>query len=292
MFSKTADGNFKFDNGKLYQVFKYTLYAFLTMNVYHFFVDDQAASTQVFANGIAWGDFIQAYTATIDTAAWVLLLLLFELETFILDDDKIKGGLKWSMNVVRVVCYAFIIYSFFGYLIKFSMFLNASPLQIADACGLVGGSFTYLSELDEYLPFSNEMCGAYNSVPLLQLVATEIISLQDNLVEARQLALVDVVNSATWLLVVLILEVEVFLQLRGDLTDRFLAVVKWFKIALYSILLLAAIYWGVKGSLIDFWDAFLWLLAFAFIELNIFEWNVETRENEQVIKQGATTPGV
>ena len=47
------------------------------------------------------------------------------------------------------------------------------------------------------------------------------------------------------------------------------------KFALYSLLLLAAIYWGIKGDLVDFWDAFLWLVAFAFIELNIFEWRHE-----------------
>lgn len=36
-------------------------------------------------------------------------------------------------------------------------------------------------------------------------------------------------------------------------------------------LLLAAIYWGIKGDFVDFWDAFLWLVAFIFIELNVFE---------------------
>jgi hypothetical protein len=32
----------------------------------------------------------------------------------------------------------------------------------------------------------------------------------------------------------------------------------------------------MKGDFIDFWDAFLWLVAFVFIELNIFNWNQET----------------
>jgi hypothetical protein len=29
---------------------------------------------------------------------------------------------------------------------------------------------------------------------------------------------------------------------------------------------------------VDFWDAFLWLVAFVFIELNVFEWHKETQE--------------
>ena len=44
------------------------------------------------------------------------------------------------------------------------------------------------------------------------------------------------------------------------------------KFVLYSTLLLAAIYWGFKGGFLDFWDAFLWLVAFVFIEMNVFEW--------------------
>ena len=47
------------------------------------------------------------------------------------------------------------------------------------------------------------------------------------------------------------------------------------KFVLYSLLLLAAIYWGFKGDFVDFWDAFLWLVAFVFIELNVFEWREE-----------------
>ena len=47
------------------------------------------------------------------------------------------------------------------------------------------------------------------------------------------------------------------------------------KFVLYSLLLLAAIYWGVKGDFVDFWDAFLWLVAFVFIDLNVFEWRAE-----------------
>jgi hypothetical protein len=52
------------------------------------------------------------------------------------------------------------------------------------------------------------------------------------------------------------------------------------KFALYSLLLLAAIYWGVKGDFVDFWDAFLWLVAFVFIELNVFEWRQESLEKQ------------
>ena len=35
---------------------------------------------------------------------------------------------------------------------------------------------------------------------------------------------------------------------------------------------------GFKGDFLDFWDAALWLFAFVFIELNVFEWQQEIRD--------------
>ena len=50
------------------------------------------------------------------------------------------------------------------------------------------------------------------------------------------------------------------------------------KVVLYSTLLFAAVYWWIDGDFLDFWDAFLWLVAFIFIELNVFEWRAEEHQ--------------
>ena len=60
------------------------------------------------------------------------------------------------------------------------------------------------------------------------------------------------------------------------------------KYILYSILFLAAVYWGVKGDFVDFWDAFLWLVAFVFIELNVFEWRQESEEAQNFAAPAVT----
>jgi len=36
--------------------------------------------------------------------------------------------------------------------------------------------------------------------------------------------------------------------------------------------------WMVTGDFIDWWDALIWLIAFVFIELNVFEWRHESHE--------------
>ena len=51
---------------------------------------------------------------------------------------------------------------------------------------------------------------------------------------------------------------------------------------LILLLFFAAVYWGIKGDFVDFWDAFLWLVAFVFIELNVFDWRQEALEEQQL----------
>ncbi|MEM1413223.1 MAG: hypothetical protein AAGH19_12780, partial [Pseudomonadota bacterium] len=97
---------------------------------------------------------------------------------------------------------------------------------------------------------------------------------------AGRLALVDVVNSGAWLLVVALLEIEVLLQLWDRLGTKLTHVFTGIKAVLYATLFLAAVYWGIEGDFLDFWDAFLWLVAFVFIELNIFQWQAEVAEEK------------
>jgi hypothetical protein len=85
---------------------------------------------------------------------------------------------------------------------------------------------------------------------------------------------------------VILLEVEVRLQLRGRLTDAVVDGTRYLKYVLYSTLFSAAVYWGFEGKFLDFWDASLWLFAFIFIELNVFDWQRDTQE-EALVATGA-----
>ena len=78
-------------------------------------------------------------------------------------------------------------------------------------------------------------------------------------------------------MVCVLLEIEVRLQLRGQLSDTLMQMTRVVKYVLYGVLFAAAGYWGVAGDFLDFWDAALWLFAFIFIELNVLEWQQETQ---------------
>jgi hypothetical protein len=269
----------------IFRFFKYTIYILLAYDAILFFQQDLAASAQTFGDTVTWRNVIEAYSATFDTAAWVLLLLLFELETAIIPDHLLKGKLKWLLKGLAGICYFFIIYSFYGYCYKYGVITNLVPFDIDDVCSLIGTDFTYVFELDDYLPLDQAACTAMNGQQVMQISGTQIIAVEPALGEAIGLAIVDVVNAFTWLIIVVLLELEVFLQLKDKLSDRMMFAAKYTKGFFYLVLFVCAAYWGVKGSFLDFWDAFLWLVAFIFIELNIFQWHAETdEEREQLLK--------
>ncbi|MEX0976435.1 MAG: hypothetical protein WDZ50_05000 [Woeseia sp.] len=266
------------DRYKIFHAFKYTIYALLTLNVYLFFAEEWAASSHRFVDGIQFGDIIEGFAATIDTAAWVVLLLMFELQTFILNDNTISKSGSRAMHVIRAVCYAVIVYAFYGYLTKLLFLFDAAPLAgITVLCELAGGSWAYAIDLDQYEIVTTINCAELSTANSFhQLSGMNAVVDHSGLIDITRLAWVDVINSGVWLLVVFLLEFDVRLQERQKLAGTALWVSNMCKYVLYSILLMAAVYWGIKGDFVDFWDAFLWLVAFVFIEMNVFEWRQET----------------
>lgn len=173
-------------------LFKYMIYALLAFNIYLFAM-----------NG--------TFTETIDTAAWVIILGLFEWETRHLREEHWSVFEKGVITLLSVFGYSVIVYSCYSY------FIGA-----------------------EWLDFANAL---------------------------------------TWILVVLALQYDIYFPGhygKSEWTARNIL-----KLTLYGALFVFAIMWGIQGEALDFYDAFLWILSFFVIEMNIF--NFEHRlvaENE------------
>lgn len=262
---------------RLFTAVKYVVYALLSFNIYLFLQEELGALEHTFVDGFELGQVIQVFSATIDTTAWVLLLLLFELETSVLDDSKIKGPVKWLLHGLRLVCYAAVYYAFTGYYAELVQLYQVTHLPAFDACASLNQDWSLLITIDEYEPLTAANCGSLAS-EVYRLGDFNIVADGGVLQSVRWLGWTDVINSAAWLLVVIVLEVEVRLQLRGNLSDQIMRFTLLIKYALYGTLFACAGYWGVAGDFLDFWDAALWLFAFIFIELNVFEWQAETSQ--------------
>ena len=262
---------------RLFQLFKYVVYAFLAMNVYWFFVEEYAAAPLRYPDGVGLSSIQDAYAATIDTLAWVILLLMFELETYVLEDEHFTKAVSWTLHGFRAVCYLVIILAFQGY-IDVLQFNSGSTLLagVADVCALPPGDWSWATTLGEYTAITPANCSSWSeATEFFKFPGAAAIVDASGLTEIVRLAWVDVINAAVWLLVVLVLEIDVRLQEHNRFEGVALRASTASKYVLYTTLFAAAVYWGFKGDFVDFWDAFLWLVAFVFIELNMFEWRQE-----------------
>lgn len=262
-----------------YQGFKYLVYTLLAINVYLFFSEEWLAAKVVFASGITLDNVVEAFSSTIDTAAWLVLLLLFELETYVIDDKNLKGATKWTLHGIRGFCYIFILYSLYGYMMKVGLIEQFSPHQITDLCSLAK-EWKFMATLNVYNELTTGTCRS------LSIVGTEffshdgykVITNAKTLSDVNALAWVDVINATAWVSVVVMLEIDVHTQLGNISSELWKKYNIFVKVTVYSVLLLAAIYWGVTGNFLEFWDAFLWIVAFVLIEMNMFEWQAEVAE--------------
>ena len=274
------------NRSKIFQLFKYAIYAFHAHNVYWFFIEEFAAAKIQFPDGIGLGRIILAYAATIDTAAWVVLLLMFELETYVLDEHHFTKPVTWTLQGVRVVCYGIIAYAFYGYIAKV-VFLTevTAAADISNLCALAG-QWSYAIDFDEYAAITAANCGSFSAATtFFQFPGVSAVVDANGLADIRALAWVDVINAGVWLIIVIVLEVDVRLQEKNRFEGLALRLSNGMKVILYSVLFLAAVYWGFNGDFVDFWDAFLWLVAFFFIELNVVEWRQESLDEAAALER-------
>ena len=273
----------------LYQVFrwvKYLTYALLSLNIWLFFSEELNSARFAIETGEEVALGVQLFSATLDTLAWVILLLLFELETAVIPDERLRGKIRFGIHGVRMLCTAAIVMAFLGY---FGEWLTLLPSELlsGDACSRVTESWSVMIKLDDFMPLTAENCGQFGADTRIVLGLDQVMASPAGLLEGQRLALVDVINSAAWILVVILLEIEVRVLTRwGGASMPLSQVATFAKAVLYATLVAAAIYWGFKGDFLDFWDAALWLFAFVFIELNVFEWQQELRD------QTSETPGI
>ena len=258
----------------VFQWIKYAVYLALLNNVYLFLVEEIESASALNTSVTSFASVFQIFSTTIDTAAWLVLLIFFELETYVLSDQTLRGLAGRLIRLTRVVCLATICFACWGYFAECYGLLASKPLDPL-LCGSVDGSWSLLKDLDQYEPLAINVCSEGDWVVLTSY--ERVLAAPELLQSAIWLAATDFINAAAWILVVLVLEVEVrsVLALRNQSPSAG-GSIYLFKILLYVVLFAAAVYWGFEGEFLDFWDAILWLFAFFVIERNVASWREET----------------
>jgi len=266
-------------NPVVFTTFKWCTYALLCANAFLFWREDSAAAEHLYVGGVTLQEWVQAYAPTIDTGAWIVLLLVFEFETSVIPHEKLTGGLKWSLTALSAACYATLFYSFYGYVQVLALSFQFAPFAVDDACKLIAAGYSVAVDMGEFIPLTAENCLAFADGEIFRLGNLDIIADPAAISLAHRLAWTDVANASAWLGVVAVLEADVWMQLEGRLSTGFARASKIAKIICYGTIVACAVQWQREGGFVDTWDAYLWLIAFVFIEMNFFEWQGEEEAN-------------
>lgn len=277
-----------------YTLFKYTVYTILLCNIVLFLFDDYAAARVAYGDDFGSVSLISLFPSTVDTAAWVVLLLLFEAETWIISDARLKNWrVQYSLIIGRAVAAAVIVYAFYGYSLTLAKTYMLLPLaDPGQLCELAAQGYQRVISLGEFEPIGAGCATLADSSWWMHRQQMAVGSGADWQL-AQRLAWLDFANAGAWLLIVVMLEADVWLQVRGRLTGPLLQWSRYAKLALYAILAIAVVAWLWMGDYLSGWDATIWLVAFVFIEMNLFQWQAELSEQQgaQKAARAGAAPG-
>jgi hypothetical protein len=275
---------FNLTKASAFRLFKVVIFGVLMINLVYYMYEDMTAYLYLAAGSTLFDKF-EAFAVTIDYVAWMVLIVLFEMETSVQSRDQFTEARKWVIAGLPAVCYAFLVYAAYGYVAALGDAYNYESIESRPACYFANTNFAYLSPTARPIELTHENCSAFAGKELFKSPTDNLIATEANLLALQTLSWVDVFNSCAWLLVVLLFQVEVSLEQMKKLTKRRFKIVMAWKGLAYLVLLGNAIYWTVFSAFIDYWDAWLWLIAFILIDLNMlgFEESQNQKASDRVI---------
>ena len=265
------------------QTIKWLVYTLVIINFGFYIRNDLVIAGHTLYSGSSLLEISRAFATTIDESAWIILLLLFELETYLLSDEPLSRAKTLLMQGIRLVCYISLAHTLYAYGVYLAEIYAAVPVEgVTNLCQLIGKDLSYASNL-VYSEINSSNCASLSSANQFFYVDPPTFFIVEDaagLAIEKQLAWIDIFEAIIWLLILLSIEVAVWLQDRNigqGLIFKTLSITKW---CLYSLLWAAAGYWIYRGHYMFAWDEFVWIAGFVAIEMNIVEWRNEINDAE------------
>lgn len=255
------------------QRFKWTVYALLLFDFILYFIQDADSADFTLNAQSGLAKYARAYVTSIDLAAWFALIILFELETYVLIGRPWTSATKWTVHGIRLVCYLTILHTSFSYDCAVREFQNPRLLPAAaDLCAYTEGDWSFLRNR-EYIELDAGNCADMGRGPEFFAIGGDaVITDRAGLREGLILAWTDFVESVAWLIIVFITELVVRLKHSALRSGAAVTLAGQFKVFLYVLILAIAFYWGSKQQYLYFWDELIWVFGFLIIDRNIRDW--------------------
>jgi hypothetical protein len=267
---------------RIHQAVKWTVYTLLLINFVFYFLEDWNRAQHTLHAGSTFLDWTSEFATTIDETGWLLLIFMFELETYVLEDKQWTGWVSHTVRGIRLFCYAMIAHSVFAFLV---VVIDLQPTVVVEnassLCDVVSDDVSYVYNL-EYTEVDEQNCSELSDASrFFWLGKDPLVVSGDGLELERDLAWADLIEVVVWLLILLAIEVVVRLQDRGVTGGALLSAANRLKFFLYLVLTGLAIYWATLSHWLYFWDELVWIAGFAAIERNVRAWRNELLMNQE-----------
>ena len=235
-------------------------------------------ATHTLRQGGSFLEWTEAFATTIDEFAWLGLLLMFELETYLLDESLEKPWVKWSVHGARLVFYLFLAHTVYARITALSdtFQVQAEP-TLTSICQLADQEFSFGKNY-HYEVITPENCRSLSSDSELYLLEPTVVTDREGYALEKKHVSVDLSDAVMWLLVVWAIELAVWLQNRSITGGALMLVSNAARLG-YVVLLGHAAFWAWNGHWIWAWDQFLWIAGFWAIEKNLSQWREELRRS-------------
>jgi len=266
---------------KIQQIVKWLVYALLIVNFVFYIIEDSRRAVFTLHAGSTFLDWTSAFATTLDESAWFLLLAMFEIETYVLEDEDLTGWVALALHGVRLVCYGLLAHTIYAFVIVVSSLQPTVAVEGASSlCDLTDTDVSYVYNL-EYTDINAENCNDLSSATEFYWVAADpVVADSDGLSLERDLALADLAEAVLWLFAILAIEIVVRLQGHAVTGGRLISTLNSLKLLIYASLIGLGLYWATLSHWLYLWDELLWIGGFAAIELNLSEWRDEIDEKQ------------
>lgn len=274
---------------KIQQTVKWIVYTLLIINWGFYIYEDWDRAVHTLNDSSTLFDWAREFATSIDESAWFILLFMFELQTYVLEDQDWQGWVAKTVHGVRLVCFVMIMHTVYAFAVTVIEYQPTVAVEnVSNLCDMTNDGVSYVYNLD-YTEINEQTCGELSYESAFYWVGNDpVVSDMPGLNLERELAWADLVEVVTWLLILLSIEFVVRLQEHGVSGGTMISSANWLKIFLYLILFGLAVYWATLSHWLYTWDTFVWIAGFAAIEMNISEWRDELLEEQlEAVAAGA-----
>jgi len=269
---------------KIQQAVKWTVYTLLIINFVFYIFEDWNVAVHTLHAGSTFLDWTGEFATSIDESAWFILLFMFELETYVLEDENLEGWVGRTLHGVRLVCYVMLAHTVYAFTIVVIGLQPTVPVEdVSNLCDMSSAKVSYVYNL-EYTEVNEQTCaGLSGDSQFYWLAEDPIVSDMAGLRLERDLAWADLAEALIWLLILLAIEIVVRLQGQGVTGGTVISTAKALNKFLYASLIALGVYWATLSHWLYLWDELVWIAGFAAIEMNVSQWRDDLLGEQKIL---------